>query len=163
MARGINKVILVGNLGADPETRYTPSGTAITNLRIATTESWKDRQTGEQVEKTEWHRVVMFDRLAEISAEYLKKGSQVYIEGQLQTRKWTDQSGVEKYTTEIVLQRFRGELVLMGGSGGEMSGDDRGRFGGDDYGGRPAAPARQGQAPAGGGSMRDELDDDIPF
>ena len=164
MAGSVNKVILMGNLGRDPEVRYTQSNQKIVHLAIATSERWKDRQTGEQREKTEWHRVVIFnENLADIAERYLSKGRSVYVEGQLQTRKWTDQSGVEKYTTEIVLQRFRGELVLMGGAGGEMSGDDRGR---DDFGGRPAAPARPSQAPAGGGgggSMRDELDDDIPF
>ncbi len=101
MARGINKVILVGNLGADPETRYMPSGSAVTNLSVATSESWKDKQTGEQNERTEWHKVVMFDRLAEIAAEYLRKGSQVYIEGKLQTRKWQDRDGNDRWTTEI--------------------------------------------------------------
>ena len=169
MAGSVNKVILMGNLGRDPEVRYTQSNQKIVHLAIATSERWKDRQTGEQREKTEWHRVVIFnENLADIAERYLSKGRSVYVEGQLQTRKWTDQSGVEKYTTEIVLQRFRGELVLMGGGGGDAAGDDRGRYDGDDFGGRPAAPARQSQAPAGGGgggggSMRDELDDDIPF
>ena len=161
MAGSVNKVILMGNLGRDPEVRYTQSNQKIVHLAIATSERWKDRQTGEQREKTEWHRVVIFnENLADVAERYLSKGRSVYVEGQLQTRKWTDQSGVEKYTTEIVLQRFRGELVLLGG-GGDAGGDDRGRYGGDDYGGRPAAPARQ--APSGGSSMRDELDDDIPF
>ena len=166
MAGSVNKVILVGNLGRDPEVRYTQSNQKIVHLAIATSERWKDRQTGEQREKTEWHRVVIFnENLADVAERYLSKGRSVYLEGQLQTRKWTDQSGVEKYTTEIVLQRFRGELVLLGGGGGDAGGDDRGRYGGDDFGGRSAAPARQSQAPAGGGggSMRDELDDDIPF
>lgn len=166
MAGSVNKVILMGNLGRDPEVRYTQSNQKIVHLAIATSERWKDRQTGEQREKTEWHRVVIFnENLADIAERYLSKGRSVYVEGQLQTRKWTDQSGVEKYTTEVILQRFRGELVLMGGGGGDASGDDRGRYGGDDYGDRPAAPARQNQAPAGGsgGSTRDELDDDIPF
>ncbi len=166
MAGSVNKVILVGNLGRDPEVRYTQSNQKIVHLAIATSERWKDRQSGEQREKTEWHRVVIFnENLGDVAERYLSKGRSVYLEGQLQTRKWTDQSGVEKYTTEIVLQRFRGELVLLGGSGGEVVGDDRGAFGADDYGGRPSAPARQSQGPAagGGGSMRDELDDDIPF
>jgi len=101
MARGVNKVILVGNLGQDPDTKYMPSGSALTNISVATTDSWKDKQTGEQVEKTEWHRVVMFDRLAEIAGEYLKKGSQVYIEGKLQTRKWQDKEGNDRYTTDV--------------------------------------------------------------
>jgi single-strand DNA-binding protein len=151
MARGINKVILIGNLGADPETRYTPSGTAITNLRLATTESWKDRQTGEQQERTEWHRVVMFDRLAEIAAEYLRKGSQVYIEGQLQTRKWQDQQGQDRYTTEI---RAR-DMQMLGGRPGA---------------GAPAAGGSQGGYSQGGGGQGGShepsepvLDDDIPF
>ena len=152
MARGINKVILIGNLGADPETRYTPSGTAITNLRVATTESWKDRQSGEQQERTEWHRVVMFDRLAEIAAEYLRKGSQVYIEGQLQTRKWQDQQGQDRYTTEI---RAR-DMQMLGGRPGA---------------GAPAAGGSQGGYSQGGGGQggggrepsEPVLDDDIPF
>jgi single-strand DNA-binding protein len=114
MARGINKVILVGNLGADPETRYMPSGSAVTNLSVATSESWKDKQTGEQTERTEWHKVVMFDRLAEIAAEYLRKGSQVYIEGKLQTRKWQDRDGNDRWTTEIRAN----EMQMLGGRGG---------------------------------------------
>src|SRR6202035_5883702 len=114
MARGINKVILVGNLGADPETRAMPSGTTVANLRIATSESWRDKQSGEQQERTEWHRVVLFGRLGEIAAEYLKKGSQVYIEGSLRTRKWQDKSGVERYSTEIV----GNDMQMLGGRGG---------------------------------------------
>ncbi|MGB5588192.1 MAG: single-stranded DNA-binding protein, partial [Gammaproteobacteria bacterium] len=114
MARGINKVILVGNLGADPETRYTPSGSAVTNVRLATSESWKDKQTGEQQERTEWHRVVFFNRLAEIAAEYLRKGSQIYVEGSIRTRKWQDQSGQDRYSTEIV----GNEMQMLGGRGG---------------------------------------------
>jgi single-strand DNA-binding protein len=152
MARGINKVILIGNLGADPETRYTPSGTAITNLRLATTESWKDRQTGEQQERTEWHRVVMFDRLAEIAAEYLRKGSQVYIEGQLQTRKWQDQQGQDRYTTEI---RAR-DMQMLGGRPGA---------GAPAAGGGSQGGYSQGGGGQGGGHEPSEpvLDDDIPF
>jgi single-strand DNA-binding protein len=157
MARGINKVILVGNLGADPETRYTPSGTAITNLRIATTESWKDRQTGEQVEKTEWHRVVMFDRLAEISAEYLKKGSQVYIEGQLQTRKWQAQDGSDRYSTEI---RARDMQMLGGRPGAGAPAMGGGSQGGYSQGGGASQGGGGGGAPA---SSEPVLDDDIPF
>src|SRR5882672_9592094 len=114
MARGINKVILVGNLGADPETRAMPSGTTVANLRIATSESWRDKQSGEQQERTEWHRVVLFGRLGEVAAEYLKKGSQVYIEGSLRTRKWQDKSGVERYSTEIV----GNDMQMLGGRGG---------------------------------------------
>src|SRR5210317_1606676 len=116
MARGINKVILVGNLGADPETRYTASGSAITNIRLATSESWRDKQTGETQERTEWHRVVFFNRLAEIAGEYLRKGSQVYVEGSLRTRKWQDQSGQDRYSTEIVAN----EMQMLGSRGGEM-------------------------------------------
>jgi single-strand DNA-binding protein len=147
MARGINKVILVGNLGAEPETRAMPSGMTVCNIRIATSESWKDRQSGEQQERTEWHRVAMFGRLAEIAAEYLHKGSQVYIEGSLRTRKWQDKQGAERYTTEIVAS----EMQMLGGRGG----------------GAPAADAprerseAEPQSPAGG--TRDEFDDDIPF
>jgi len=122
MARGINKVILVGNLGADPETRYMPSGGAVTNLRIATSESWKDKQSGEQNERTEWHRVAMFNRLAEIAAEYLRKGSQVYIEGKLRTRKWQDRDGNDRYTTEIVAD----EMQMLGGRGGSGGGSYEG-------------------------------------
>ena len=117
MARGINKVILVGNLGADPETRYTPSNTAVTNLRLATSESWRDRNSGETQERTEWHRVVMFNRLAEIAAEYLRKGSKVYVEGKLQTRKWQDQNGQDRWSTEIVANEMQ-MLDSRGGGGG---------------------------------------------
>lgn len=121
MARGINKVILVGNLGNDPETRYMPSGGAVTNISVATSETWKDKQTGQPQERTEWHRIVFFNRLAEIAGEYLRKGSKVYIEGSLRTRKWQDQSGQDKYTTEIVA----GEMQMLdskGGGGGQMGG-----------------------------------------
>ncbi len=145
-ARGVNKVILIGNLGQDPETRYMPSGGAVTNLRIATNETWKDKQTGEQQERTEWHRVVMFERLAEIAAEYLRKGSQVYIEGTLRTRKWQDKDGNDRYTTEIRAN----EMQMLGGrSGAGSPAMDRPRD-------QPsAAPARAGVA--------DDFDDDIPF
>ena len=151
MARGINKVILVGNLGADPETRYMPSGSAVTNLSVATSESWKDKQSGEQKERTEWHKVVMFDRLAEIAAEYLRKGSQVYIEGKLQTRKWQDRDGNDRWTTEIRAN----EMQMLGGRGGGGGG---GSFGG----------GQQGGGQQGGGSAPpqpgpDDFDDDIPF
>ena len=156
MARGINKVILVGNLGADPETRYMPSGSAVTNLSVATSESWKDKQTGEQNERTEWHKVVMFDRLAEIAAEYLRKGSQVYIEGKLQTRKWQDRDGNDRWTTEIRAN----EMQMLGGRGGGGGG---GSFGGGQQGG-----GQQGGGQQGGGSAPpqpgpDDFDDDIPF
>ena len=172
MAGSVNKVILVGNLGRDPEVRFTQSNQKIVHLAIATSERWRDKASGEQREKTEWHRVVIFNEpLADVAERYLSKGSSVYLEGQLQTRKWTDQSGVEKYTTEVVIQRFRGDLVLLGSrGGGEMTSDDRGGSHGggpdDDYGGRPAAPARPpAQRPQGGGRSpsADELDDDIPF
>lgn len=149
MARGINKVILIGNLGAEPETRAMPSGTAVCNLRIATSESWKDRQSGEQQERTEWHRVALFGRLAEIAAEYLHKGSQVYIEGSLRTRKWQDKQGTERYTTEIV----GNEMQMLGGraGGAPASGASRDR----------GAPEAAGTG-AGAGA-REEFDDDIPF
>lgn len=146
MARGINKVILVGNLGADPDTRYMPSGGAVTNLSIATSESWKDKQSGEQKERTEWHKVAMFGRLAEISAEYLRKGSQVYIEGKLRTRKWQDKDGNDRWTTEVIAD----EMQMLGGRGGggaPMSG-------GDDY-SRPSQPQKAAEP--------DDFDDDIPF
>ena len=150
MARGINKVILVGNLGADPETRYTSSGSAVTNIRLATSESWKDRQTGEQNERTEWHRVVMFNHLGEIAAEYLRKGSQVYIEGQIRTRKWQGQDGQDRWTTEIVAN----EMQMLGGRGGagmDSAPSDRGGYGSSDSAPAPAAP------------MGEDFDDDIPF
>ncbi|MDP1586312.1 MAG: single-stranded DNA-binding protein [Prosthecobacter sp.] len=147
MARGVNKVVLVGNLGKDPELRYLPSGGAVASLTIATSESWKDKATGEQKEQTEWHRVVMFNRLAEVAGEYLKKGAQVYIEGKLQTRKWQDKQGQDKYTTEIVA----GEMQMLGGRGGDKGGDGIG-----------ALPAQRGVAPAaaGGGSAAPADDDD---
>ena len=156
MAGSVNKVILVGNLGRDPETRQMQDGNSVANLSLATSESWRDKNTGERREKTEWHRVVIFnERLAEVAQKYLRKGSKIYIEGQLQTRKWTDQSGVEKYSTEVVLQRFRGELQMLDRAG-------EGVGGGRDY--------DQGQA-LGGGSVGSDggtpsggsLDDDIPF
>ena len=124
MARGVNRVILVGNLGQDPEIRYMPNGNAVANISVATSETWKDKQTGESKDKTEWHRVVIFGRLAEIAGEYLKKGSQVYIEGQLQTRKWQDQSGQDRYTTEVVINPIGGTLQILGSR--ENSADDRG-------------------------------------
>ena len=157
MARGINKVILVGNLGNDPEVRYANNGSAIANISVATTDSWKDKNTGEQQERTEWHRVVMFNRLGEIAGEYLKKGSQVYIEGRLQTRKWQDQSGQDRYTTEIVAN----EMQMLGGRGGG-GGGDMGGGGGGGYNAPAPAPA----APSGGGGQpapSNDFDDDIPF
>jgi single-strand DNA-binding protein len=156
MARGINKVILIGNLGADPETRAMPSGTTVANLRVATSESWRDKQTGEQQERTEWHRVALFGRLAEVAGEYLRKGSQVYIEGSLRTRKWQDKQGNERYSTEIV----GNDLQMLGGRGGAGAG----------AGASHTAPtAASAGAPsfaeesAGGGSRSEEFDDDIPF
>ena len=139
-SRGINKVILIGNLGQDPEVRYMPNGGAVCNITVATSETWKDKNTGEQQERTEWHRVVFFNRLAEIAAEYLRKGSKVYIEGQLETRKWQDQSGQDRYSTEVVLQGFGGTLVMLdgrsgGGDGGGYGGGSQGGYGGGDYGG----------------------------
>ena len=181
MAGSVNKVILVGNLGRDPETRRLGSGDPVVNLRLATSESWKDKASGERKEKTEWHSVVIYnENLARVAEQYLRKGSKVYIEGQLQTRKWTDNSGVEKYTTEVVLQRFRGEMTILdgrGGGGGEMGADDegggqvsRGGGGGGEYGGGRAqggSERRQPPAPSGGGGGGSrgnyDLDDDIPF
>ena len=172
MAGSVNKVILLGNLGRDPEIRNTQDGAKIVNLSIATSEKWKDRMSGEPRERTEWHRVVIFnENLARIAEQYLRKGSSVYVEGQLQTRKWTDQQGVEKYTTEVVLGRFRSELTLLGGRGegagaGGGYGDSMGGPGGGGYGSAPAggqAPAASTQAtppPMHGG---DAPDDDIPF
>ncbi|QKT04144.1 single-stranded DNA-binding protein [Ectothiorhodospiraceae bacterium 2226] len=158
MARGINKVILVGNLGADPETRYMPSGGAVTNVRLATSESWKDKQTGEQQERTEWHRVVFFNRLAEIAAEYLRKGSQVYIEGSLRTRKWQDNDGKDRYSTEIVAS----EMQMLGGRQG--SGGGGGGFGDEgDFGGGRSSSSGQGRREAPAASSTPDFDDDIPF
>jgi single-strand DNA-binding protein len=151
MARGVNKVILVGNLGKDPEVRYMPNGNAVANITLATTESWKDKQSGEQQEKTEWHRIVMFRRLGEIAGEYLKKGSQVYIEGKLQTRKWQDNSGNDRYTTEIVAN----EMQMLGGRGGGGSASFS-----SDSAPAQAAPAQSAPAPAAAGG---DFDDDIPF
>ena len=158
---GVNKVILVGNLGDDPEVRSLNNGGEVVNLRVATSEQWKDRD-GNRQERTEWHRVVIFnENLGRVAKSYLKKGSKVYLEGQIQTRKWTDQSGADRYSTEVVLQRFRGELVLLdrreGGGGGFGGGEDYGDTGGSDFGGSaPRQPARQ---PA----FDTDLDDDVPF
>ena len=152
MARGINKVILVGNLGRDPEIKYTASGSAIANVTVATSESWNDKQTGEKVEKTEWHRVVAFQRLAEIMGEYLKKGSQVYIEGKLQTRKWQDQNGQDRYTTEIVANEMQ-----MLGSRADSAGQQQAGGGGFR---KPAASQQESAKPA---YDNDFADDDIPF
>ncbi|MFD2262595.1 single-stranded DNA-binding protein [Lacibacterium aquatile] len=193
MAGSVNKVIIVGNLGRDPEIRMTQDGRKVVNLNIATSETWKDRMSGERKEKTEWHRVVIFnDRLADVAERFLKKGSTVYIEGQLQTRKWTDQSGAEKYTTEIVLQQYRGEMTLLGGrpgggdEGGYGGGDEGGygqssgggyggqgggggaSYGGGYGGGQQVGGARGGQSNQGGGQgggfgRGPDIDDEIPF
>jgi len=151
MARGVNKVILVGNLGSEPEVKYMPSGDAVANVSLATTESWKDKQTGENVEKTEWHRLVFFKRLAEIAGEYLRKGSQIYVEGNLQTRKWQDRDGNDRYTTEI---RVR-DMQMLGSRAGSGGGD----FGG---GGAPRGAQRSG-GQAAAPQPEPEFDDDIPF
>ncbi|TVQ69803.1 MAG: single-stranded DNA-binding protein, partial [Oceanospirillales bacterium] len=175
MARGINKVILVGNLGQDPEVKYMPSGNAVTNITLATSDTWKDKQTGQPQERTEWHRVVFFNRLAEIAGEYLRKGSKVYVEGSLRTRKWQDQSGQDRYTTEIVAS----EMQMLDGRGGDSNMGSQGGYAGNQdpmgYGqppaqqaARPAAapqsrpqnqPAQQQPQPAAG---FDDFDDDIP-
>ena len=161
MARGINKVILIGNLGADPETRSMPSGMTVANIRIATSESWKDKQSGEQKERTEWHSVAMFGRLGEIAGEYLRKGSQVYIEGSLRTRKWQDKEGRDRYTTEVIAD----EMQMLGGRGGGAGGG-AGSGGGGGYEPRERAPmgeAAAAGAGAGAGASAEEFDDDIPF
>jgi len=157
MARGVNKVILIGHLGADPETRAMPSGATVANLRIATTESWKDKQSGEQQERTEWHRVALFGRLGEIAGEYLRKGSQVYIEGTLRTRKWQDKQGNERYSTEII----GNEMQMLGGRGG--GGGGGGAPGGGGAG--PDMPRERGEPvePVRSSTEREEFDDDIPF
>ncbi|BDR16973.1 TPA: single-stranded DNA-binding protein [Vibrio diabolicus] len=178
-SRGINKVILVGNLGNDPEIRYMPNGGAVANITIATSDSWRDKATGEQREKTEWHRVVLFGKLAEVAGEYLRKGSQVYIEGQLQTRKWQDQSGQDRYSTEVVVQGFNGVMQMLGGrgqGGGAPMGGQQQQQGGW---GQPQQPAQQQynapqqqqqqqqQAPQQQQQQYNEppmdFDDDIPF
>ena len=168
----INKVILIGNLGRDPEVRYTPSGAAVCNISLATTRNWKNRDSGDKVEETEWHRVVFYDRLAEIAGEYLKKGRPVYVEGRLKTRKWQDKDGVEKYTTEIIAE----QMQLLGGREGMGGGDDGGggysrsdEGGGGGGGDRPArapqrpAASRQAPAPQKSSTGFDDMDDDIPF
>src|SRR5690242_10335608 len=163
MAGSVNKVILVGNLGKDPEIRRTQDGRPIANLSVATSESWRDKATGERKEKTEWHRVVIFNEgLCKIAEQYLKKGAKVYLEGALQTRKWTDQSGVEKYSTEVVLQGFNSTLTMLDGRGGGGGGyaDD----GGSDFGSSgPVSSAPRRAVAAGGGSRNSDMDDDIPF
>ena len=164
MAGSVNKVILVGNLGKDPEIRRTQDGRPIANLSIATSESWRDKNTGERKEKTEWHRVVIFSEgLAKIAEQYLKKGSKVYVEGQLQTRKYTDKDGNEKYSTEVVLQGFNSALTMLDGrSGGAGGGGSEFESGGDFGSSGASAPWRQ-PAMAGGGGKRGDMDDEIPF
>ena len=173
MAGSVNKVIIVGNLGRDPEVRSFPNGGRVVNLRIATSETWRDKQSGERKERTEWHSVAIFNEgLGKIAEQYLKKGSTVYIEGQLETRKWQDQSGADRYTTEVVLRQFRGEMTLLGGrdgggGGGGGGGDDRGGYdegasqgGGGSYGG---GGARGGSGGGSSGGGRSDMDDEIPF
>ena len=166
MAGSVNKVILIGNLGRDPEVRSTQDGMKIVQLSLATSESWRDKASGERKDKTEWHRVVIFnERLAEVAEKYLRKGSKVYVEGQLQTRKWTDKEGAEKYTTEVVLSRFKGELTMLdgrsegGGGGGGGYGEDA-MGGGGSGGGAGGSGGGRARAPVGRG---DDLDDEIPF
>jgi single-strand DNA-binding protein len=163
MAGSVNKVILVGNLGKDPEIRRTQDGRPIANLSVATSETWRDRATGERKEKTEWHRVVIFNEgLAKVAEQYLKKGAKVYVEGQLQTRKWTDQSGVEKYSTEVVLQGFNSNLTMLDGRGGGGSfSEDMGGGGGDFGVSGPSSSAPRRAVPA--GARNSDMDDDIPF
>ncbi len=160
MAGSVNKVILIGNLGADPEVRNMQSGDRVANLSVATSESWKDKTSGERQERTQWHRVVIFNQnIVGVAEKFLKKGSKVYLEGQLETRKWTDQSGVEKYTTEVVLRPFRGELTMLdgkSGSGGAFNDNDSGGY---DSGPVPARAASGGR----GGAKADEMEDEIPF
>jgi single-strand DNA-binding protein len=173
MARGVNKVILIGNLGGDPEVRYMPNGNAVANLNIATSESWKNRQTGEQEDRTEWHRVAIFGKLAEIAGQYLRKGSKVYLEGKLQTRKWQDQQGQDRYTTEVIID-FNGQMQMLDGRGGSADFNDTP----SDR--QQASPASQAPAPqasvapshsssppsnpsASKPAFDDEFDDDIPF
>ena len=177
MAGSVNKVILVGNLGADPEVRRLNSGDAVVNMRIATSETWRDKSSGERRERTEWHNVVIFnENLVKVAEQFLKKGAKIYIEGQLQTRSWDDQSGQKRYTTEIVLQRFRGELQMLdgrseggGGGGGAMTsgGDDRGGggYGGGEQGGGSSGRGGGDRGGSGGGgrSSANDFDDDIPF
>jgi len=159
MAGSVNKVILIGNLGRDPEIRSLQDGTRVANLSVATSESWRDKNSGERRDRTEWHRVVIFnDRLVDVAERFLKKGSKVYLEGQLQTRKWTDQSGQERYSTEVVLQKFRGELTMLdsrdgGGAGSAESGPDFGGSSGSGYGGGSGSAASGGR----------DFDDDVPF
>ncbi|MEI8657537.1 MULTISPECIES: single-stranded DNA-binding protein [Vibrio] len=176
-SRGVNKVILVGNLGGDPEVRYMPSGGAVANITIATSETWRDKATGEQREKTEWHRVALYGKLAEVAGEYLRKGSQVYIEGQLQTRKWQDQSGQDRYSTEVVVQGYNGIMQMLGGRQQQAGGAGQGQPQQQSGWGQPQQPARQSQPayqPAAQQAPQQapqpqyneppmDFDDDIPF
>jgi len=174
MARGINKVILIGNLGKDPETRYTPSGSAVSNLNLATDESYKDKQTGQMVPKTEWHRIVMFGKLAEIAQQYLKKGSKVYIEGKLQTRKWQDQGGQDRYTTEIVVDGYQGQMQMLDSRSGMDAApandgwqqpqrtEPAAQAGSGGYANPQSGQKSQQPAPDAAASI-DDFDDDIPF
>lgn len=168
-SRGVNKVIILGNLGNDPEIKYMPSGAAVANLTVATSESWKDKATGEQKEKTEWHRVAIFGKLAEVAGEYLRKGSQVYLEGQLQTRKWQDQQGQDRYTTEVVVQGFNGVMQMLGGKQGQQGGQQQQGWGQPQQPQQQAPKQHQQQAPQ---QQRPQpqyneppmdFDDDIPF
>ena len=167
MSGSVNKVILVGNLGRDPEIRTMQNGGKVANLSIATSENWRDRQTGERREKTEWHRVVVFDdRLIDVIERYVKKGAKLYLEGQLQTRKWSDQSGQERYSTEVVLQRYRGEMTMLDGRGGGGGDDFAGGNYERDYGGAPSGGGSSGGGFGGGNAPAPgpgDLDDDIPF
>ncbi|MEN0002105.1 MAG: single-stranded DNA-binding protein [Pseudomonadota bacterium] len=168
MAGSVNKVILVGNLGADPDVRRLNSGEPVVNLSVATSETWRDKASGDRRERTEWHRVVIFnENLAKVAENYLKKGSKVYLEGQLQTRKWTDQNGADKYTTEIVLQRYRGELTMLDSRADSEAGYGGGRsqsnYGGNQIGQGAGDMGQGGGQPAGGNDFARDLDDEIPF
>jgi single-strand DNA-binding protein len=174
MAGSVNKVIIVGNLGRDPEVRSFPNGGKVVNLNIATSETWRDKASGERKERTQWHAVAIFNEaLGKIAEQYLKKGSTVYIEGQLETRKWQDQSGADRYTTEVVLRQFRGELTLLGGRDGGSGGggnagggggyDDRDQGGYDQGGGSSGGDRGRAPAGGGGGGSRSDMDDEIPF
>ena len=170
MAGSVNKVILIGNLGRDPESRSFQNGGKVVNLRIATSENWKDKSTGDRKEKTEWHSVAIFnENIGRVAEQYLRKGSKVYIEGQLQTRKWQDQSGADRYSTEIVIQNFNGQLTLLdgkgegGGSGGDRGGSGGGWGGDDGGGGNFAGSGSSGGARGGGSAFDSDLDDDVPF
>ncbi|MBR0715992.1 single-stranded DNA-binding protein [Bradyrhizobium liaoningense] len=164
MAGSVNKVILVGNLGKDPEIRRTQDGRPIANLSVATSETWRDKATGERKEKTEWHRVVIFNEgLCKVAEQYLKKGAKIYVEGALQTRKWTDQSGVEKYSTEVVLQGFNSTLTMLDGRGGGGGGGSFGDEPGGDFGSSGPVSSAPRRAVAAGGGRNSDMDDDIPF